>query len=157
MLGRVIFRGTIIALVMTVALASGANVYAQESAGLAGELVELLDGADAIAAQDTEGADRYVAALSFPGQLLVVSARYEVPLYVDEKISNGQYREVYIDLNGASIPDTKIQITDIGADGLASGGTDMIDTGSGAAIFDGDAEADAQYSRMLRALIAAAR
>ena len=157
MLGRAMLRGMIVALVMTVVLASGADVYAQESAALAAELVELLDGADAIAAKDSEGIDRFVAALSFPGQLIVVSARYEVPMYVEEKIANGQYREVYLDLNGAALPDSKILITDIGADGLAGGGTDMVDTGSGPAIFEDDAETDAQYVRILRALIAGAR
>ena len=60
---------------------------AQESASapLAQQLAAALDGAqlDSIAAKDTEGDDRYVAALFFPGRLLVVSARYEVPLYAD--------------------------------------------------------------------------
>ena len=161
MLSRSMLRGMTGALALTAVLVSGADVYAQESAALAGELVELLNAAqlDAIAARDSEGVDRYVAALAFPGQLLVVSARYEVPMYVEEKISNGDYREVYLDLNGAAIPDTKVLITDVGADGLTveDGGVDMVDTGSGPALFDGDAEADAQYARMLKALIAQAR
>ena len=33
----------------------------------------------------------------------------------------------------------------------------MVDTGAGPARYDGDADADAQYARMLRALIAEAR
>ena len=33
----------------------------------------------------------------------------------------------------------------------------MVDTGAGPAPFDGDADADAQYARMLRALIEQAR
>ena len=113
----------------------------------------------AIAARDTADEDRFVAALSFPGTLLIVSARYEVPLYVEQKIADGEYREVYIDLNAASIPQTKVLITDTGADGLSSGddSADMVDTGSGPARYDGDADADAQYARMLRALIAEAR
>ena len=88
-----------------------------------------------------------------------MSARYEVPLYVERKIAAGEYREVYIDLNAASIPQTKVLITDAGADGLMGGddSADMVDTGSGPARFDGDAEAEAQYARMLRALIAEAR
>jgi len=88
-----------------------------------------------------------------------VSARYEVPMYVEEKILSGDYREVYLDLNGASIPDTKVLITDVGADGLMSGleATDMVDTGSGPVLFDGDTDAEAQYVRMLNALILEAR
>ena len=142
-------------------LLNSSNGYAQQSAALAEELAQLLNGAqlDAIAAKDSEGTDRYVAALAFPGQLIVVSARYEVPMYVEAKISNGEYREVYLDLNGASIPDTKVLITDVGADGLMSGDetSDMVDTGSGPALFDGDAGAEMQYVRMLNALIAEAR
>lgn len=142
-------------------LLNSSNGYAQQSAALAEELAQLLNGAqlDAIAAKDSEGTDRYVAALAFPGQLIVVSARYEVPMYVEAKISNGEYREVYLDLNGASIPDTKVLITDVGADGLMSGDdtADMVDTGSGPALFDGDADAEMQYVRMLNALIAEAR
>ena len=142
-------------------LLNSSNGYAQQSAALAEELAQLLNGAqlDAIAAKDSEGTDRYVAALAFPGQLIVVSARYEVPMYVEAKISNGEYREVYLDLNGASIPDTKVLITDVGADGLMSGDetADMVDTGSGPALFDGDADAEVQYVRMLNALISEAR
>lgn len=144
-----------------VVLLNSSNGYAQQSAALAEELAQLLNGAqlDAIAAKDSEGTDRYVAALAFPGQLIVVSARYEVPMYIEAKISNGEYREVYLDLNGASIPDTKVLITDVGADGLMSGDetADMVDTGSGPALFDGDADAEVQYVRMLNALIAEAR
>ena len=144
-----------------VVLFNASTSYAQQSSALAGELVQLLTAAqlDAIAAKDSEGADRFVAALAFPGQLIVVSARYEVPMYVEEKILSGDYREVYLDLNGASIPDTKVLITDVGADGLMSGleATDMVDTGSGPVLFDGDADAEAQYVRMLNALILEAR
>ena len=146
---------------LAVVVGAGGPALAQESAGLATELAELLSaaGLEAIAAKDTEGTDRFVAALAFPGQLLVVSARYEVPMYVEAKIVKAQYREVYIDLNAASIAETKVLITDLGADGLSAEGdaVDMLDTGSGPSKFDGDPAADAQYSRMLRALIAQAR
>ncbi len=157
-----IFRRVVTVLALAaVALAGQAQAQESESAALAAELAELLDAAqlNAIAARDTEGDDRFVAALAFPGSLLVVSARYEVPLYVERKIADGEYREVYIDLNAASIPQTKVLITDTGADGLTGGdnSADMVDTGSGSARYDGDADADAQYARMLRALIAEAR
>ncbi|MCY4123578.1 MAG: hypothetical protein OXG72_21935 [Acidobacteria bacterium] len=152
-----------VAVVVALAVFAAGQVQAQESesAPLAAELAELLTAADleAIAARDTADEDRFVAALSFPGTLLIVSARYEVPLYVEQKIADGEYREVYIDLNAASIPQTKVLITDTGADGLSSGddSADMVDTGSGPARYDGDADAEAQYARMLRALIAEAR
>ena len=150
----------VIALVAVVAVGQ-TQAQESESAPLAIELAELLSAAQmgAIAAKDAADDDRFVAALAFPGSLLVVSARYEVPLYVERKIADGEYREVYIDLNAASIPQTKVLITDTGADGLSGGddSTDMVDTGSGPARFDGDPDADALYARMLRALIAEAR
>ncbi len=154
-------RVAVVVALAAVALAGPAQAQESESAPLATELAELLGaaGLGAIAARDTADEDRFVAALSFPGSLLVVSARYEVPLYVEQKIADGEYREVYIDLNAASIPQTKVLITDTGADGLASGddSADMVDTGSGPARYDGEGDADAQYARMLRALIAEAR
>ena len=155
------FRRLAAVCALAVVVGAGGPALAQESAGLATELAELLSaaGLEAIAAKDTEGTDRFVAALAFPGQLLVVSARYEVPMYVEAKIVRAQYREVYIDLNAASIAETKVLITDVGADGLSAEGdaVDILDTGSGPSKFDGDPAADAQYSRMLRALIAQAR
>ncbi|MEE2613127.1 MAG: hypothetical protein VX975_04820 [Acidobacteriota bacterium] len=163
---------TIIAAAMV--LIAGGTAAAQGSASgpLAQQLVAALDGAqlDSIAAKDTEGDDRYVAALFFPGQLLVVSARYEVPLYADEKIAIGNYRDLYIDLNTAFIAGTKILITDGGADGLRDDDpADSVDTGGRLVRFGGDwvgqqlsqaeyttvfNEADAGYARMLRALLA---
>ncbi|HIC57292.1 MAG TPA: hypothetical protein EYO94_07825 [Acidobacteria bacterium] len=158
---RMRVQGIVTLVGVLVVLLNSSNGYAQQSAALAEELAQLLNDAqlDAIAAKDSEGTDRYVAALAFPGQLIVVSARYEVPMYIEAKISNGEYREVYLDLNGASIPDTKVLITDVGADGLMSGDetADMVDTGSGPALFDGDADAEVQYVRMLNALISEAR
>ena len=158
---RMRVHGIVAVVGVLVLLFNASTGYAQQSSALAGELVQLLTEAqlDAIAAKDSEGVDRFVAALAFPGQLIVVSARYEVPMYVEEKIRSGDYREVYLDLNGASIPDTKVLITDVGADGLMSGleATDMVDTGSGPVLFDGDTDAEAQYVRMLNALILEAR
>jgi hypothetical protein len=171
-------QSVVAVLVVAFVAVSTAHAQAQDtmSAALAAELAEIMSAAqlDAVAAKDTEGDDRFVAALAFPGQLLVVSARYEVPIYVWEKISNGQYRDVYIDLNSASIADTKILITDAGADGLAGSGgaVDMYDTGARVLRFDGDpggqqlsqddydqafSDAETQYSRMLKVLIAQAR
>jgi len=158
---RMRVQGIVTLVGVLVVLLNSSNGYAQQSAALAEELAQLLNDAqlDAIATKDSEGTDRYVAALAFPGQLIVVSARYEVPMYIEAKISNGEYREAYLDLNGASIPDTKVLITDVGADGLMSGDetADMVDTGSGPALFDGDADAEVQYVRMLNALISEAR
>jgi hypothetical protein len=166
-------------LVVVMLVASGqAGAQPSMSAPLAAELAEALTAADlgAVAARDAESGDRdrFVAALAFPGQLLVVSSRYEAPIYVVQKIDAQQFRDVYIDLNAASIAGTKILVTDVGADGLAAGdgSVDVYDDGSRVIRFDGNpggqslsqqaydeafAEADAQYSRMLQALLAQVR
>ena len=124
----------------------------------------------ATASKDTADDDRYVAALSFPGQLMVVSARYSAPTIIQKKIADGQFQEVYLDLNAASIAGTKILITDGGANGLraADERVDVIDQGTGMLRLDGNpggqdmsrdeyqdavADADVHYARMLRALL----
>jgi hypothetical protein len=100
-----------------------AAVTAQQSksAPLAQQLTQLLDKAqlDSLAAKDPSDEDRYVAALYFAGsQLLVVSARYPVPILLDQKIEAKDYRDVYIDLNSAAVPDTRTLVVDLGANGL---------------------------------------
>ena len=167
-MSRVVVVGVLTSLVLSV---GSATAQPSESAPLAAQLLELMTSGqlEAVAGKDTVDDDRYVAALAFPGQLLVVSARYEVP--VEEKIANGQFREVYLDLNQASMAGTKVLITDVGANGLLAdaAGVDMFDGGSGVLRLDGGgpqmsrdeyrsavADADQQYARMLRALIARA-
>ena len=150
--------------------------FAQESksALLATELSHLLDEMklDSVAARQT--GDQYVGALYFPGsQLLVVRARYIVPERMDAQLQGRNYRDVYIDLNSASIKDSKILIADLGANGLQLGRRnqpyDTVDTGSKSIAFDGDwgkakiseqeytkafETNDAEYTRMLQALVA---
>ena len=167
---RVVVVGLLTSLVLSV---GSATAQPSESAPLAAQLLELMTSGqlEAVAGKDTVDDDRYVAALAFPGQLLVVSARYEVPIYIEEKLANGQFREVYLDLNQASMAGTKVLITDVGANGLLAddAGVDMVDGGSGVLRLDGGgpqmsgdeyrsavADADQQYARMLSALIASA-
>ena len=150
---------------------------AQESRSsqLATELAMLLDAGklDSIAAK-VEG-DEYVGALYFSGsQLLVVKARYSVPERMDVQVADGNYRDVYIDLNSASVPDSKILVADAGVNGLqARRGNnqpyDTVDIGGNSYAFDGDWDSaemseqeytdafemsDAEYTRMLEALVA---
>ncbi len=151
---------------------------AQESAPLASQLADLLGNRqlESFAGKDAADETRFVAVLAFPGQLLVVSAEYEVPVILQKKIDSQQYREVYLDLNSASVAGTKVLVTDSGADGIAvdgpsssSFGVDLFDDGSKVLLVDGKGSggtlsnadyeratlsADKQYSRMLSALIA---
>jgi hypothetical protein len=91
-----------------------------KSGALVKELTDLLSQRklDSVAARHPGGADQFVAALFFPGQLLVISARTTAPAVVNEKLVRHEFRDVYIDLNSASIPESRVMITDGGADGL---------------------------------------
>jgi hypothetical protein len=143
---------------------------------LARELTGLLDRAklDSIATRRAESTDVFVAALYFPGQLLVVSSKYAVPALLNEKIVKQLYRDAYIDLNVAVDPTTKFFIEDMGADGLRprreeNTPFDIYSKGDTRFPFDGDwkkrklsedaymatfNEAETTYTRMLEALIA---
>ena len=151
---------------------------AQESrsAVLATELAKLLEQAkaDAIATQYPGVPDQFIGALFFPGsQLLVVTAKYAVPVYLTEKLQKKSYQDVYIDLNSASVPNSKVFISDLGANGLHSKRRDnepfdTVEMSGKTTAFDGDwgkaklsekdymttyAAADEAYAKMLQALV----
>jgi hypothetical protein len=109
-------------IVAAVLLLAALPVQAQDakSAGLAKELVDLLQQRklDSIAARLPSAPDVFAAALYFPGQLIVVTARTSAPAVLNEKLVRREFRDVYIDLNSASIPESRVMITDGGADGL---------------------------------------
>src|SRR5258707_1394170 len=97
--------------VLSVLLVSGALAQETTSPALAKQLAAALAAAklDSVAAKDPDQPDRYVAALYVPGrQLLVVSARYAVPVLLNEKLAKKDYREIYLDLYSASIAETKV-------------------------------------------------
>lgn len=152
--------------------------WAQEpvSAGPAKELTELLSSRkiDSIAARMPDSREEFVGALTFPGQLMVVWAKTSAPAVVNEKLIRKEYREVYIDLNSASITETRHFVTDLGPDGLRwrpeqrQGPADSHDLGTKSLRFDGNwramkmkeddymkahAEADAAYAKAIQALI----
>jgi hypothetical protein len=107
--------------VLAMSLSATALAQDAKSAALAKQLAAALDAAklDSIAVKDPSAPDIFIGALYFPGvQLLVVSAKYTVPVLLVDKLAKKEYRDVYIDLNSASVPDSKIFIEDIGADGL---------------------------------------
>jgi len=156
-----------------------AEIRAQEpqSAAPAKALVELLTAKklDSVAARMPGSHDEFVGALAFPGQLMVIWARTTAPAVVNEKLIRKEYREIYIDMNSASVADSRHFVTDLGADGLrarpeAKGGpADSHDTGSHSFRFDGNwkkdkmseaaymkayAETDAAYARAIEALVA---
>ena len=146
-----------------------------KSAALAKELVDLLtkQKRDSIAARDPIERDRFIAAMIYPGQLMVITGKYTVPVLLDEKISFGKYMDVYVELNGAAVPSSKVFIEDQFADGLMFNRKqtpfDSVVLGDKTMLFDGDhrkakmskdeynkafADADEQYSKLLELLLA---
>jgi hypothetical protein len=146
------------------------------SAPLVVELVELLDAANAIsmAARVPGTSDQFVGALYIQGnRLLVVTGRYAAPELLTTKLKDKAYLDVYVALNIASIPETKVLISDLGANGLNAYRTvnqpfDMAEIHGKHVSFDGDwgraklseteymsafASAEEEYVKMLQALV----
>jgi hypothetical protein len=141
------------------------SVLAQDSKSiaLAKELTTLLQQRklDSVAARHPAGPDQFAAALYFPGQLIVVTARSSAPSLVNEKLARGEFRDVYIDLNSASIPNSLIMISDGGADGLrasreANQAFDIHDAGGKRVLFDGNWREDRMSEKDYMALFAQA-
>ena len=158
-------------------LPSAAFAQESKSAPLAKQLAAALDAAklDCIAAKDPAAPDIFVAALYFPGvQLLVVSGKYSVPQLLIERLAKKEYRDTYLDLNGAGVAASKIFIQDGAADGLKpknndNQAPDIYEASGKQIIFDGDskrqkmsdqeyqkafADADDRYAQLLMALLA---
>ncbi len=170
-------RTVVLALMACATLATPTFAQEPASAGPAKELMDLLSSRkmDSIAARMPDSKEEFVGALSFPGQLMVVWAKTSAPAVVNEKLIKKEYREVYVDLNSASIPESRHFVTDLGPDGLRarpaqrSGPADSHDLGAKSIRFDGNwredkmseadymkahTEADAAYAKAVQALIA---
>lgn len=166
--------------VMTALMAMPALAQDSKSAAGAKELAQLLSSKklDAIAVRDPNAADTFIAALAFPGQIIVVSAKYAAPPLLNEKLARREYRDVYIELNSASIPESRMFVTDLGADGLKAKKAkkedpfDIREAGGKPFNFDGNwredkiseaeymkvfAETDEQYARMVSVLLGEAK
>lgn len=166
---------------LAVLIATGPT-SAQEprSAILARDLATALDAAKLqnIAAKDPGTTDRYVAALYFQGlQLIVVSGAYQAPSLLDDRLAKREYREVYVELNGASVPDSRVFVTDLGVNGLQirperDQPPDSYEMAGKRTLFNREwrdqqmseadynkvyAEADARYADLLTALLAQAK
>jgi hypothetical protein len=169
-------------LVGVFALACVSQAWAQESksAALAKELAAALEAAksDSIAAKDPGNPDSYIGALYFPGfELLVISGKYSAPALLDARLAKKEYKDIYLELNGAVTPGTKIFIEDMGLDGLRpkrddNRPFDSVELGDKRTTLDGDwkkqklseddymkafSTADERYAEFLTALIAEAK
>lgn len=168
-------RGVLVVAAVVIA-APPALAQESKSAALAAEVAKLLDQtkADSIAARHPGAPDQYVGALYFPGsQLLVVTARYQVPELLNTKLATKAYRDVYIDLNSASVANTKVFVSDLGCNGLKAKRDDnepydTIEMSGKNWNFDGDwkkaklsedeymkgyQQAEGEYVKMLQALL----
>jgi hypothetical protein len=167
--------------VSSVTLLAPALAFAQsgKSPAAAKELTAVLDRLklDAIAAPDPADPGTFVAALYFQGgQLLVVSAKYSAPSLLTAKLAKKDYRDVYIDLNAASVAGSKIFVMDQTCDGLVAkpgdGAPDTWEQGTTTTVFDGEWKkaklseedyvkaftgADDRYARILTLLTEEAR
>ncbi len=166
--------------VLMIACATAARAQDPKSAALAKQLAAALDAGhlDSVAAKDPSNPDAFIGVLYFKGvQILMVSAKYSVPALLVEKIGKKDYKNVYIDLNSASVPGSKVFIEDLGADGLRAKHDDNTpyDTFEAAGqrtAFDGEwkkqklseqdylkmfSTADERYSQMLTTLLAQLR
>ena len=167
----------ILSAVLSTVFTVGAQAQEPKSAVPAKELAQLLASKklESIAARMPDSLEEFVGALAFPGQLMVVWAKTTAPAVVNEKLMRKDYREVYIDLNSASVVESRHFVTDLGPDGLRfkpeqrQGPADSHDRGPKSMRFDGNwredkmseadyakahAEADAAYAKAVQALIA---
>ncbi len=172
---RAACRVASLAVVAVLALGlAAASAQAPKSPAAAKDLSDVLDRLklDSIAAADPAEPGAFVAALYFQdAQLLVVSAKYAAPSLLVDKLAKKDYRDVYIDLNSASVAGSKVFVMDTSADGLVArpgdGAADSWEQGDKTTAFDGDwkraklseadydrafTEADERYARILAIL-----
>ena len=177
---KLLTRVVICSLVLVALSPAVASAQESKSSSLAKQLAAALDAGklDSIAAKDPASPDVFAAALYFPGmQLLVISGKYAVPQLLNDRVGRKEYRDVYLDLNGAAAADTKVFIEDPGADGLKAKreenqAFDQCEIGGKRTMFNGDwkaqklseddymkaySAADDRYAQILAALLAQAK
>jgi hypothetical protein len=166
---------------LCVVLAGRASAQESQSAALAKELADALDAKKVmvIAAKDPADPEAFVAAMYFAGsQLLVVGAKYEPAVLLNEKLAKKEYQEIYIDLNSAAKAGSRVFIEDLGPDGLKPSrgegrGFDSIEQNGKRTVFDDQfrrdqkiqedawaklyADADKAYVRLLGLLVKEAK
>ncbi len=177
---KVISTGVLIAGLAAAVPAAPLAADSQESksAPLARQLTQLLDAGkmDSIAAADpTTGG--FVAALYIPGtQLLVVAGKFTTADIGDHRIAKKEFRELYMDLMGASVAGSRLFATDVSCDGMSikpvgDAPGDTWERDNKTHVFEGHKKAklsetqygeaytaaDAQYAHILELLLAQAR
>lgn len=164
--------------VMAVGIPVGvaAQAPASSSAAVTAELVKLLEERKLDAAAGRLAADEFVGAMYFPGsQLVVLSAKTSVPDRMTYLLLQKSYKDLYVELNGAIDRESRIFVSDLGANGLKfrngrGESPDTVEVVGGTTTFDGEwrkakiSEAeyakryqshDERYKRMVEAMLTA--
>jgi hypothetical protein len=171
-----LFAGVAAAVFTTVPVAAAAQE--SKSAPLARQLSQALDAAKltAIGAPDP-ATGGFVAALYIPGtQLLIVGGKFQVADIGDHRIAKKEFRELDMDLMGASVAGSRQFATDVSCDGFifkpaADAPADTWEHDNKTYVFEGHKKAklseeqygkaysaaDAQYAHILEMLLAQAR
>lgn len=114
----------LVQLVMTAACTfscTAALAQTTKSAAPAEQLMKALEQHNLtyVAAKDPDEAGRFVAAMRLGSdQLFVISASYEQPVLVNERLLNRDFQWVYQELNSASKRDGRLFVQDLGLPGL---------------------------------------
>jgi len=153
-----------------------AQAPASSSATVTAELVKLLEERKLDAAAGRLAPDEFVGAMYFPGsQLVVLSAKTSVPDRMTYHLLQKAYKDLYVELNGTIDRDSRVFVSDLGANGLKfrhgkGEAPDTVEAGGGTMTFDGEwrkakiSEAeyakryqghDEHYKRMVEALLVA--
>jgi hypothetical protein len=114
-------RAALLVAAVTVCMPVAAPAQENRTVALAKELVSMLEAAktDCAAARMIGSSDEFVAVMYFPGaQLLGISSKYSVPPLLNERIILRKFKDVYLDLNAATDPASRLLIEDLQANGL---------------------------------------
>ena len=153
-----------------------AQAPASSSATVTAELVKLLEERKLDAAAGRLGTDEFVGAMYFPGsQLVVLSAKTSVPNRMTYLLLQKSYKDLYVELNGAIDRESRVFVSDLGANGLKfrhgkGEAPDTVEAADGTMTLNGEwrkakiSEAeyakryqghDERYKRMVEALLVA--
>jgi hypothetical protein len=146
------------------------------SASVTAELVKLLTEKKLDAAAGRLGTDEFVGAMYFPGsQIVVLSSKTSVPDRMTYLLLQKSYKDLYVELNGSVDRQSRIFVSDLGANGLKfrrekNEAPDTVETGGTTLTLDGEwrkaklSEADytkqfqandERYRRMVEAMLTA--
>lgn len=131
------------------------------SAGATAELVKLLTERKLDSAAGRLGKDEFVGAMYFPGsQIVVLSAKTSVPDRMTYLLLQKSYKDLYVELNGAVDRQSRVFVSDLGANGLKfrrekNEAPDTVEAAGGVMTLDGEWRkakiSEAEYTKQYQA------